>query len=303
MPSLKILKRPTSGSSSPGSATAEDKAAKAAMQAKNLRDRERAYQEARKKIFGGEEGASPSDAVPLQPSSSPRPASTAEVSESDDALSSSTAPRKGKRTGELQRSAQKSGSIKPKNHSSSLSPSSPLVAASASDTDPLASSTGSLELPRPLINSRSSSRPATPASAQPSTGQKIVREPRGPPSSKATNGQPVRGFGRSEEQEAIDARDGKPAPAATPTEPATAGGKKKKGKGKKAAADTDKDLPDVSALAVSEVAAAQLKEQERQNKKALSAAAQAFVPKGLVPARVADRSGASTPDRGSQALE
>ena len=286
MPSLKILKRPTSGSTSP-SATAEDKAAKAALQAKNLKDREKAYLEARKKIFGSEEAsAAASNAALLPP---PMPGSpkvdSAEVSENDDgSVSASTGLKHfGKRSvtdGQRQQQLHR--------QKGKASPASPAVKATGlveGEADPLASSTGSLELPRSVTAlSRPTTRPTTPT--VPTFGQKLIREPRHPPSSKDHNGQPVRGFGRTEEQEIAE---GQPALVPASTQPKR---KKNKNKNKKASGEEQLSVPEMENLSVQDTATmtATSAEEKERKKIALSAAAQAFVPKGLVPARVADRS-------------
>ena len=294
MPSLKILKRPTSGSTSPN-ATAEDKAAKAALQAKTLKDREKAYLEARKKIFGNEEGSSSAAAnAALLPPGSPK-AGSAEVSENDDGTTSPPLKQQsGKRSVERQPAKGAQAQQNKQNKKASL-PSSPLVGASpvataGNDTEPLASSVGSLELPRSaLVASRPSTRPATPAA--PTFGQKVIREPKNPPSSRDHNGQPVRGFGRTEEQEIAE---GQPPLFAEKASQPTAG-KKKKNK-KKANPIDQGNTEAMGELSLQDdISALEKAKAEKERKKvALSAAAQAFVPKGLVPARVADKSSRPT---------
>lgn len=290
MPSLKILKRPTSGSTSPN-ATAEDKAAKAALQAKTLKDRERAYLEARKKIFGNEEGASSAAAnAALLPPGSPK-AGSAEVSENDDGTTSVPLRQQStKRSAERQPAKGSQIQQNKQNNKKASLPSSPLVGASpvatgGNDTDPLASSVGSLELPRSaLAASRPSTRSATPAA--PTFGQKVIREPKNPPSSRDHNGQPVRGFGRTEEQEIAEGQP--PLVAEKASQPTAAKKKKNKKKANVVEQDTAEALGEMSLQD-------DLARQEKERKKvALSAAAQAFVPKGLVPARVADKSSRPT---------
>ncbi|CAD6582508.1 MAG: hypothetical protein CYPHOPRED_002050 [Cyphobasidiales sp. Tagirdzhanova-0007] len=81
LPSLQILKRPNSGASGSTSASALSAANEAARQAKTLQDRERAYREARVRIFGEEKlaaAAAASSAMALAAA-----ASSAENSESE----------------------------------------------------------------------------------------------------------------------------------------------------------------------------------------------------------------------------
>ena len=74
MPSLKILKRPSSATGNKGSTSPNSEAAAAAA-AKTMRDREKAYKEARTRIFGEEKAAASSAAT-----------SSAENSESEAAI-------------------------------------------------------------------------------------------------------------------------------------------------------------------------------------------------------------------------
>lgn len=109
MPSLKILKRPDKASSNKSHNSEMTAAEKAALAKKNLQDRERAYREARKKIFGndGKADANSSTSQPGSGTVSPAlpshaklgltPPGSADASESEGGGSGNTNKGKGRR--------------------------------------------------------------------------------------------------------------------------------------------------------------------------------------------------------------
>jgi hypothetical protein len=188
VPSLKILKRPTNN---PGSSNSNSQAARD-LQKKSLKDRERAYHEARNRIFGANSesapasatasGASSPKASALSPSVSAMDATnmTQQLASSIDALS-------------LEKEKQKESTPEVSVAEGSL----PLGAVNRSSNpgkQRLSSRGGGTSLSSTPVNSR----PSTPSST-------IIREPVNPPSSaeknsSATVQMQARGFSKTKKK-------------------------------------------------------------------------------------------------------
>jgi len=223
MPSLKILKRPTSAAANRASSSA---ASSAAAQAKSLKDREKAYQEARRKIFGESEMAAINAPLPASPALSP--GQSPDVSEGEQQQlpqsgqqQQQSIPAKQGRDGSR---AGKKGTGNGRGDSRQRKGAPPPPSAPAAGT-----SAGSLSVPGSSHNTPPvSSRPSTPlALASVAGGPSLIREPLNPPSANSQTGHVPRGFTNTRKPPKVQ--------------------------------------------------------------KNLSPAAQAFVPRGLVPAKVADK--------------
>ena len=223
MPSLKILKRPTSAAANKASSATASSAA--AAQAKSLKDREKAYQEARRKIFGESEMAAINAPLPASPALSPGQSPDVSEGEQQQQQQQQVVPAKQGRDGNRAGkkgvgnsrgdSRQRKGALPP-----------PASAASASAAGSLSVPGGSSASATPPVSV--SPRPSTPlALASVAGGPSLIREPLNPPSANTQTGHVPRGFTHTRKPPKVQ--------------------------------------------------------------KNLSPAAQAFVPRGLVPAKVADK--------------
>lgn len=188
VPSLKILKRPTSN---PGSSNSNSQAARD-LQKKSLKDRERAYHEARNRIFGANSDSAPPSATPSG-ASSPKASAllpsvpamdttevTQQLASSIDALS-------------LEKGKEKESTPEVAAGGSSLSLSS-MNRSSSSGKQRFSSRVGGT----PSSSTPANSRPSTPSST-------IIREPVNPPSSaeknsSATVQMQARGFSKTKKK-------------------------------------------------------------------------------------------------------
>lgn len=178
VPSLKILKRPSNNAGSANSASSQ---AARDQQKKTLKDRERAYNEARNRIFGASSGSAPTSAAPSGASSLVAKA----VSPTIAAVSPSTSAQGQDLSASLenldldnQSKKDAPGKTAGKDASRSGSPAPGKLDRTSNPGRQRVSRVGGTASPSPSASA--TSRPSTPSST-------IIREPVNPPSSADKN--------------------------------------------------------------------------------------------------------------------